>query len=365
MWQVLDAAVKAVADTRMPCALFRGFPGIAWVIQHVFRQRGEPVDAQSFSEIDAAIEIWVQRPGAATELMEGLGGILVYLAERGVDPQTRAEFERIVARLEDIALQKGGGRAWPVADWLQKDYEWHLTLSSRERFQLSAAWLEQGMQGYYKLSAAHGCLGTSAALAAAISAGFTAPAARSMAMSSARFVLSQELPAASPDLFPSIAGALLPKLTGGWCDGDTGIAALLTHIGNALDCDELHAEALRIARLEAGRRVRDVEPPNRRNYMLCHGSAGRAHIFNRLYQSTGESCFAEAAIYWIELTLSLRTAGQGTGGFLVDEQRKDGARPNVRGFLMGAAGLGLVLTAASFAIAPEWDRILVLSGRAA
>ena len=95
--------------------------------------------------------------------------------------------------------------------------------------------------------------------------------------------------------------------------------------------------------------------------MLCHGSAGRAHIFNRLYQATGESLFAETALYWFDETLSLRTPGEGTGGFLVNEHGTDDALLNVHGLLMGAAGLGLTLTAACHSIEPQWDRALLLS----
>jgi hypothetical protein len=361
--QYLDQVIAGMEERRMSCALFRGFTGIAWAALHVYRRWGEVLAAPVWAHLDQAVDAWTHRHATPTELLEGLGGILLYLAERDVEPVTQALFERVVARLHQVALERGAGRAWPVADWLQKDYEWHLTLSSRERFQLSDHWLQQGMRGYYKLGVAHGCTGTAAALAAASVAGYEAPGAAHMAASAAQFVLSQRLPAGSQSIFPNVAGTILPKLTGGWCDGDIGIAATLVQIAQSLERDDLRAQALEIARLEAVRRVDEVEAPNRNNYMLCHGACGRGHVFNRLYHTTGEALFAEAAIYWFELALAVRTAGRGTGGFLVDEQRRDGALLNVRGFLMGAAGLGLALTAACCDDEPQWDRLLLLSGR--
>jgi hypothetical protein len=186
--QYLDQVIAGMEERRMSCALFRGFTGIAWAALHVYRRWGEVLAAPVWEHLDQAVDAWTHRQATPTELLEGLGGILLYLAERDVEPVTQALFERVVARLHQVALERGAGRAWPVADWLQKDYEWHLTLSSRERFKLSDHWLQQGMRGYYKLGVAHGCTGTAAALAAARVAGYEAPGAADMAASAAQFV---------------------------------------------------------------------------------------------------------------------------------------------------------------------------------
>jgi hypothetical protein len=76
---------------------------------------------------------------------------------------------------------------------------------------------------------------------------------------------------------------------------------------------------------------------------ICHGSAGLAHIFNRLYQATGQSVFRSAAEEWLQ--------------HLVETWCPD-AEP---GLLTGAAGVGLVLLAASTPHEPRWDRLFLLS----
>jgi lantibiotic biosynthesis protein len=79
---------------------------------------------------------------------------------------------------------------------------------------------------------------------------------------------------------------------------------------------------------------------------------------------TGEELFAEAARYWFEQCLALRAEGKGIGGFLLDEGFERGAKAT-RGFLMGASGLGLALLAAATPVAPDWDRLLLVSMRGA
>jgi hypothetical protein len=58
---------------------------------------------------------------------------------------------------------------------------------------------------------------------------------------------------------------------------------------------------------------------------LCHGAAGVGHLFNRLFQATGEDCFAEAARFWLERTLALRQPGRGIAGYLSWSPGADGA----------------------------------------
>jgi len=361
MENYLEKAQAALSKTRMEANLFGGFGGVSWAIHHIRNQRGAAWKPSSWRQIDSAVEAWAARENTPTELLGGLGGALLYAAEHGPREGTMPIFETTLSRLAQIAESKGRGRAWPVSEAIQKDYEWHVTPASSDPFRLSESWLCNGMTGYYKLSLAHGCMGTAGALASAIQSGFRSPIAESLAASAAEFVLEAELPPGSPSIFPNVPGTMLGKWTGGWCDGDAGIASVILLIAHVLGREDLRAHALRIARMEALRRRQDVEEPNRDNYMLCHGSSGRAHIFNRLYQATGESLFAETSLYWFDQALSNRAPGQGTGGFVVDEHREDGKLLNVYGLLMGAAGLGLTLAAACHSIEPEWDRTLLLS----
>jgi lantibiotic modifying enzyme len=78
---------------------------------------------------------------------------------------------------------------------------------------------------------------------------------------------------------------------------------------------------------------------------LCHGSAGLAHLFNRMYQVTAEPALAEAARFWGERTLELCAT----------------AAPDHPGLLEGTAGIALALEALGTTAEPVWDQMLLIS----
>jgi hypothetical protein len=87
---------------------------------------------------------------------------------------------------------------------------------------------------------------------------------------------------------------------------------------------------------------------------FCHGSAGLAHILNRLNQP-------DASRAWVEHTLRLRKKGVGLGGYAHVSQ--DSANNEVlaaeTGLLTGIAGIALVILAAASQQEPTWDAILL------
>jgi hypothetical protein len=95
---------------------------------------------------------------------------------------------------------------------------------------------------------------------------------------------------------------------------------------------------------------------------LCHGAAGLGHLFNRMFQATGETQFNEAATFWFERALEMRRPAEGIGGFSARD-RVDGETRWVDdpGILTGAAGIALALLAATTPIEPAWDRMLLVS----
>ncbi len=117
-------------------------------------------------------------------------------------------------------------------------------------------------------------------------------------------------------------------------------------------------EAVDIARAAAGR---DVEQSGVVDAGLCHGAAGAAHLFNRLYQATGDPALRAAALTWIEKALAYRQPGEGVGGYrmwIVGEGEELDWR-NDPGFLTGSGGVGLALLAAAAPVEPVWDRLLL------
>jgi hypothetical protein len=111
-----------------------------------------------------------------------------------------------------------------------------------------------------------------------------------------------------------------------------------------------------------GAAARPMEATKADDPGLCHGAAGLAHIYNRLYQATGAAPFADAARAWLARTLEMREPGRGLAGYLSLVPR-DGASelawlPDAS-FLTGVAGVALVLLGAVTEIEPLWDRCLL------
>ena len=91
---------------------------------------------------------------------------------------------------------------------------------------------------------------------------------------------------------------------------------------------------------------------------LCHGSAGLAHIFNRLGQATGDVELVRAARRWYDATLDMHQPGKAVAGFPSRDVDPHGAYRWLAspGFLEGAAGVGLALSAAVGG-EPHWDTV--------
>jgi lantibiotic modifying enzyme len=162
-------------------------------------------------------------------------------------------------------------------------------------------------------------------------------------------------------MFPDLADhPVVIQRTTGWCGGDLGISIALYNSATVLANSYFASEAVEIALAEAALQVVDIEHHNQRNYNLCHGAAGRAHIFNRFYQYTGNPAFKKAALYWFGHLLELAEPDGAGCKYLLDEPL-DGGPKAVHGFLMGTAGLGLALIAATTSMEPRWDELLLAS----
>ena len=98
---------------------------------------------------------------------------------------------------------------------------------------------------------------------------------------------------------------------------------------------------------------------------LCHGAAGLGHLFNRMYQATGETMFLREAHASFELLLEMRRPGDGVAGYSAlfpRDKTGDGWEDNAS-LLTGAAGIALAFLAAATDIEPAWDRLLMASIR--
>jgi lantibiotic modifying enzyme len=342
---LLERATERTGEMQAPPGLYSGFSGVAWTLEHLrgrlFEDDGEdPGEEVATAMIDhLGLSPW----RGHYDLISGLAGLGVYALERLPRPGGRECVERCVARLAEIAERDADGATWHTGTELmiQRD-------------------IDMFPQGNYNLGVAHGLPGVIPILAAACAAGVAAKEARELLDGGVAWLLAHKLPAGMGSTFGySYAPGAEPVASRlAWCYGDLGIAASLLVAARTVGEEAWEREAIAIARRAA---ARPVEEAAIRDAGICHGAAGAAHLFNRIYQATGDEACRGAALHWLERTLAFHEPGKGVGGYLMwialmgDDLDW---RPDP-GFLTGSAGVALALLAATTTVRPEWDRVLL------
>ena len=163
--------------------------------------------------------------------------------------------------------------------------------------------------GAWNLGVAHGTPGVIALLAKAHAAGVvtpSAPGARGgVAAGAAHAVCSWHGVSRVRG-----TGRQLPRGSRlAWCYGDLGFAGALSVAGR--QAGELEWQAPRSRWPNTPRRDRGDERSDEAH--ICHGSAGVAHIFNRLFQSSGCECLRTTASSWLESAIELVGAERSRG----------------------------------------------------
>jgi hypothetical protein len=358
--RLLDRAADALAEVPTGADLYAGFAGVGWVVEHVQSRFLELAPSGSSAaedappedpnaEIDEAVlEVARQTPWQADyDLIRGLTGLGVYALERLPRPSGAACLEAVIARLAELAVPRPEGITWFTAPELMPEWQ-------REAYPA----------GVYNLGVAHGMPAVIALLAAAGAAGVARSQAQPLLAGAVRWLLAHRLDAGSSSCFPyTVAADAEPQPARlAWCYGDAGVAAALLAAGEAAGEAGWRDAAAEIARAGA---ARTAASSGVFDSGLCHGAAGLSHLFNRMFQSTGEPALAGAARRWLQDALARREPGQGVAGWsaLISDPGGERRRVAEPGFLEGAAGIGLALLAAVSPLEPGWDRLLMASVR--
>jgi hypothetical protein len=338
---LLAAAVTTFGEGGYPPSLYSGAARVSWGVAHL--AAGEEAD-----EVCTAIEQALMRRLAESpwtgdyDLIIGLVGVGVCGLERSDSDGGRALVGRVLEHLEATAKERGGGVAWHTAPELLP--EWQRKLAP---------------EGYWNLGLAHGNPGVIALLARMIAHGVEAERARALLDRSVAYLLGAE-PPRERGRFPSWhpAGDERGSTRLAWCYGDLGVSIALLSAAQATGETRWRDEALALARLCA---TRAFEEAAVNDAGLCHGTVGAAHLFNRLWQATGDERFADAARTWIDHTLRIRN-DLPIAGF--PQAGRDGPGSEITwnsddSLLSGAVGVALALHAAVSEVEPSWDRLML------
>lgn len=344
----LDQAIDTVAAQTTESSLWHGFVGVAWAAELIDRlldpnreDRNEAVD-DAASRVLSRPKLWP----APHDLVLGVTGLGVYALERAPRPLAIECLHHVVERLEASAQQDKDGIYW----WTPPS---ELDPEDQEEFP----------SGVADLGVAHGVPGAIALLGAICGAGVERARARGLLEGAVSWLLAQAVETETGATFPYwVAPGFEPEPARcAWCYGDPGVAATLLVAARGASEPKWEREAVALA-------CRAAERPDAETGIddagFCHGTAGLAHIFNRIYQATGEPKLGRAARHWLERTLEFCRSAQGNGGLWVKgtEDPRDGGWSGID-LMTGATGIALVLLAAATPIQPIWDRMFLVSAR--
>jgi lantibiotic modifying enzyme len=333
--QCLDQAIEAVSTQPMNASLYGGFTGVAWAAELTGRLLDPDAEDRSEAVDEALLRLLsrADRWSAPYDLIVGLTGLGVYALQRYPRPVAIECLRRVVERLHDCARRDEHGLYWwtPPAEILD---------------------------------VAHGVAGSVALLGGICGAGVEQATARPLLEGAVSWLLAQSLPTEAGPTFPVwVAPAIQPwPARCAWCYGDPGIAAALLLAARGVGDAGWEQTAVALACRAAERPASDTGVVDAN---FCHGAAGLAHLYNRMYQATGEPALGRAALYWLERTLGFYRRARDAGGTWVQGNWDPGQRErwtwNGIELVEGAAGVALVLLAAATSVEPTWDRMFLVS----
>jgi lantibiotic modifying enzyme len=319
----LEVAVDTVVTSTLSSSLYSGFTGIAWAVELVDRLLGAGGEDVSGDIDDALARLLRRYPADAPyDLTGGLAGLGVYAL---------ACWPRLGA------VQCALGVVEQLARRARHDRDGVFWWSPQRR---------PGLPGGVDLGVAHGIAGVIPFLARADRLGLARQIVRPLLDGAVSWLLAHLADSPAGPTVPYLAadGVAPGPARSAWCHGDPGVAIALLLAARDATEPAWAAVATDLAVRAA------VRPPYQSGVAdagLCHGSAGLAHLFNRMHQLTAEPVLADAARFWVERTLELCAAA--------------GPAFTGSGLLEGAAGVALSLEAASTTAEPVWDQMLLVS----
>ena len=343
--RLISDAADTIAAVVMGPSFYGGFSGVAWALGQLDEWEIARAGNGTFASLDAALARFLDRDDWPwhVDVVSGLAGFLVYALSRLPSADARAAIGAIVRLLEARAVELPNGISWLLPPSL-----------------LSVATREAAPQGCFNLGVAHGTAGVIAALSEVKRSGIEVERVRRLVERAVDWLLDSRLDGSWN--FPPMNGpeVRIKPARLAWCYGTPGIAAVLLRAAKAFERSDWRDAALQIGTWAASR---PADESGVVDAAFCHGSAGLGHVFNRLWQETGDDRFAAAAREWFGRALAAREAGEGIGGYRTNETTTVGDvvwTPEA-GLVYGAAGIAAALAAACSDVEPRWDAVFLLS----
>lgn len=272
------------------------------------------------------------------DFLHGAVGIALYFLKRLSNKDLYPYLSKFIHKLDSIAHKDEQGIRW-----------------------FSVLNKEKNIQGY-DLSMSHGISSIIVLLSKLFNAGIEKKKVSNLLQGAIKYLLNQQNDISIHDsYFPNwVCESESPTRSRlSWCYGDLGISVALWNASQAIKNKVWANKAIEVLLYSTKRTVLIKEGIS--DAGLCHGTAGIAHIFKRMYKNTHIMALGSSAEYWYSETLKMVKFNNDLSGFKVWDYRKHRNCNLEYGFLDGLSGTGLSLISAISDIEPNWDECLLLS----
>ena len=336
----LERAFESVENDMVINTFCNGLSGLAWSINYLENQ--SLID-YSAAELFEDIEGLIQQKSLSElnnfeyDFMHAGSGPAIYFIER---ENASPYLEGVVEALNATAEKGDFGVRWA--------HDYHRRLKGIQEVHCE-----------YNFGLSHGMPSIISILCLIHEKGIKQELCEELILGCVKYIASNKLSGDFHSLYPS--GEYENKAENGsrlaWCYGDLGIGLTFWRVYKTLGNAECKDLAMEIFTHAADRT--DIRKNAIKDAGMCHGSAGLAHIFYRMWLETKDEKIKQAADYWLDVTLKIDIHEEGLAGYCavhLDEKVND------YGFLEGIAGVGLaLLTRAMDDQNPDWDRMLLIS----
>ena len=333
---VLGDIFTQVKEMQQPSfSLCSGIAGVGWLVDHLCRQGFVQVSADEvLSDIDEYVFQAALRKlnQSHYDFMHGAMGMVFYLIKRN-----RWDYlHHLTQALANITI------------WEKECAKWQSVLRNGE-----------DTIGF-NISLSHGSSSLALVLCKILQIMPENETAERLLKGAVEYILNQEISVAQYGCyFPAFSLESQQDITKtrlAWCYGDLGVGLAILQSGTRLHNQVWVDKGMEVLLHAASRRglvenmVKDAG--------ICHGTAGVAHIFNRLYRNTQRVEFIDAANYWCLEMLKMAQFKDGLAGY---KTFVGGGWLAKDSLLEGIAGIGLSLLSFVMPEDPAWDECLLLS----
>ncbi len=309
-----------------------GLAGMKWILK---KWINEKIVSSEFDEILPYDDILLKSASKDLEVGEfdflygALGKIIVLLD----DNKYKSETHQLIDALCKICKIESNG-----------SIKWESVLNFNEN--------ELG----YDFGIPHGMGGIIAFLCQCYSLGINKAKCDFLLNGTLKFILENRNQSDETWTFPSILDVKNNSLGGrlAWCYGDLGLGLIILRMAVLTNNESLRKEIIKIL----------IKTTNKQSLLmsgvteagLCHGSAGVAHIYNRIFNYTNIDIFKKTSENWFKVTIDIFEDNN------YSITSKNDLPPNSKYDLInGISGIGLSLISGAFSIEPKWDGCLLLS----